>query len=59
MFPKLYMSRTELVNMGLSRDMLIKLAHSKNQSVAFRDKPRGKFLYNTKKLEKYLDMLTR
>lgn len=61
-FPKLFMSITELVNIGIPRKTLEQLAHSEigqAKKIVWRtsDKPKAKILINTSNLLKYKDAL--
>ena len=52
-YPKSFMTLTELAEMGLPRDYLNQMAHRKNQNYCTRmtNKKKSKFLFDTKKFE--------
>lgn len=50
------MSISELVKRGWKRNTLLEIAHSKN-SPAFKTKGGGKWYFDVKKLEKYVERM--
>lgn len=55
-FPKPIMSTSELIKAGyFSEAQLYQLAHRAGQNYAFRITPRGKWNWNTERLQRYLD----